>query len=117
VNSLLLPTLCVAVIATFIAQMFFEVFGMGTTSELLAHRTPPRPRPIVVLLLSSALLQCFVADEEMSKGDPDKAYAEGPLRAYLTAHAKRKKKRRKIQGKKSVQIRASSMRETSKSPS
>jgi solute carrier family 44 (choline transporter-like protein), member 2/4/5 len=39
VSSLVLPTMIVGVMATFIAIMFFEVFGMGTT----------------------VLLQCFIA--------------------------------------------------------
>jgi len=44
VNSLVLPTVVVAVLATFVASMFFEVFGMGTTSNsplsLLSNRPP-----------------------------------------------------------------------------
>ena len=45
VKSLLAPTILVMVIATGVAVMFFEVFGMGTT----------------------VLLQCYIADEEMFK--------------------------------------------------
>jgi hypothetical protein len=39
VSSLVLPTMLVGIIATSVAIMFFEVFGMGTT----------------------VLLQCFIA--------------------------------------------------------
>ena len=45
VNSLVVPTVLVMFIATGVAIMFFEVFGMGTT----------------------VLLQCYIADEEMFK--------------------------------------------------
>jgi len=70
VTSLTLPTLIVGFIATFIAVMFFEVFGMGT----------------------SVLLMCFIADEEINKDDPDKCFASGDLKAYLNKHGKSRKK-------------------------
>ena len=41
VSSLAIPTIIVGILATFVAIMFFEVFGMGTT----------------------VLLQCFIAGE------------------------------------------------------
>ena len=72
VNSLIIPTLMVCTIAAFIAMMFFEVFGMGTT----------------------VLLQCFVADEEMFKDDPDGCYAEDSLKRYLSSHSKKSKKKK-----------------------
>lgn len=43
--SLVMPTLLVALLATFVAIMFFEVFGMATASLLvcfLTGRTLPR---------------------------------------------------------------------------
>lgn len=72
VSSLVLPTLIVALIASFIAIMFFEVFGMGTT----------------------VLLQCFVADEELHKENPEECFADGDLRQYLSKHGKSKKKKK-----------------------
>lgn len=72
VNSLIIPTLMVCTIAAFIAMMFFEVFGMGTT----------------------VLLQCFVADEEMFADDPDGCYAEDSLKRYLGSHHKKSKKKK-----------------------
>jgi choline transporter-like protein 2/4/5 len=71
VKNLVVPTVLVCIIAAFIAIMFFEVFGMGTT----------------------VLLQCFVADEEMFKDDAEGCFATNSLKAYLVSKkGKRKKK-------------------------
>jgi len=78
VTSLTLPTLIVAFLATFIAVMFFEVFGMGT----------------------AVLLMCFIADEEINKDDPDKCFAAGDLKAYLSKHGKSRKKPKASEAKK-----------------
>jgi len=83
VNNLVLPTVVVAVLATFVASMFFEVFGMGTTT----------------------LLQCFIADEEMFKDHPEGAFAENALQDYLLAHGKAKVKRAAKKQKASLVIR------------
>ena len=71
-KNLVIPTLVVALIAAFVAIMFFELFGMGTT----------------------VLLQCFIADEEMHKDDPDKCFADGDLKKYLNKHGKSRKKKK-----------------------
>jgi len=70
VSSLVLPTMLVGVLATFVAIMFFEVFGMGT----------------------AVLLQCFIADEELFKDDPDNCFADGDLKKYLNKNGKSRKK-------------------------
>ena len=154
VNSLVLPTVVVARLATFVASMFFEVFGMGTTSKHLA--APPqqlaacctlctkcgsRPRlvglmpllslylrrkheltgllcvpglrpfhPHPLLALRPALLQCFIADEEMFKDDPDGAFAERGLKDYLQSHGKAKTRRAAKKLKQSLVIRQESVR-------
>ena len=78
VKNLVVPTLIVAIIAGFVAIMFFEVFGMGTT----------------------VLLQCFIADEEMHKDDPENCFADGDLKKYLNKHGKSRKKKKAGDGAK-----------------
>jgi len=70
VNSLVVPTVLVMFIATGVAIMFFEVFGMGTT----------------------VLLQCYIADEEMFKDDAEGCFATDSLKSYLVSKKKKKKK-------------------------
>jgi choline transporter-like protein 2/4/5 len=73
VKSLIVPTILVMIIATCVAIMFFEVFGMGTT----------------------VLLQCYIADEEMFKNDTEGCFATDSLKSYLQSKGKKKKKKKK----------------------
>merc|ERR1711935_156164 len=72
VKNLIVPTILVAILATFVAIMFFEVFGMGTT----------------------VLLQCFIADEEMFKNDAEGCFATNSLKKYLNKNGKSRKKKK-----------------------
>jgi len=77
VKSLIMPTVLVCLIAAAVSIMFFEVFNMGTT----------------------VLLQCYIADEEMFKDDPEGCFAPMTLKAYLMSKKKKKKKKKGIQAK------------------
>eukprot|EP00640_Fibrocapsa_japonica_P000844 CAMPEP_0113952300 /NCGR_PEP_ID=MMETSP1339-20121228/90330_1 /TAXON_ID=94617 /ORGANISM="Fibrocapsa japonica" /LENGTH=739 /DNA_ID=CAMNT_0000960877 /DNA_START=109 /DNA_END=2330 /DNA_ORIENTATION=+ /assembly_acc=CAM_ASM_000762 len=58
-NSLIVPTIFVMVLAWYISTKFAEIFGMAILT----------------------ILQCFIADEEMF--DPSQMYAHGELRDYI----------------------------------
>ena len=63
INYLWLVLLLTAVIAYYVANMFNEVWGMAM----------------------STILQCFVADEEIYKKDPDAMFAEGGLKSCISS--------------------------------
>lgn len=102
VTSLTVPTLLVAMLATFVAIMFFEVFGMGT-AVLLQCFVAGESRPVIprtsarTCLIALPPASCHsspLSDEEMSKENPEECFADGDLKKYLNKNGKSRKKKK-----------------------
>ena len=72
-NSLMVPTLLIAIVAYAVGEMFSEVFGMAI----------------------STILQCFVADEELFE-DPDERYAPGSLAGTIDTTQEKYKRKKQV---------------------